>query len=71
MFLLPISFVGFSGFRLHSQIVYVRDNNYEDHVVHYDKNGFLVIPAQIGATADNYYVITLGLMATVISAALT
>jgi hypothetical protein len=31
-----------------SQVVYLRNNNNEDHTIHYDKNGFLVVPAQIG-----------------------
>jgi hypothetical protein len=31
-----------------SQIVYLRNNNFEDHTVHYDRDGFLVTPAQIG-----------------------
>ena len=45
-----------------SQIAYVRNNDYEDHVIHYDKNGFLVIPAQIGDNRGyNYDVNYLGI----------
>jgi hypothetical protein len=45
-----------------SQIAYVRNSDYESDVVHYDKNGFLVIPAQIGDNRGyNYNVNYLGI----------
>jgi hypothetical protein len=45
-----------------SQIAYVRNSDYESDVVHYDKNGFLVIPAQIGDSRGyNYNVNYLGI----------
>jgi hypothetical protein len=45
-----------------SQIAFVRNSDYESDVIHYDKNGFLVIPAQIGDNRGyNYNVNYVGL----------